>query len=113
MIRQPPRSTLLPYTTLFRSPRRTVLRQSLHHPRLFDQNEPQLLSVVAGSRGASSLKDSQLNLGRDFLRIELANIQLAQNDLVGIHPLLSVSMLESVPILKNSLDSNGFAIRET
>src|SRR6266566_3033225 len=30
-----------------------------------------------------------------------------------IHLLLSVSMLESVPILKNSLDSKGFAIRET
>src|SRR2546426_8258493 len=29
MIRRPPRSTLFPYTTLFRSPR---LRKPLHHP---------------------------------------------------------------------------------
>src|SRR2546427_3585444 len=32
MIRRPPRSTLFPYTTLFRSGCRTVLEQQLGHP---------------------------------------------------------------------------------
>src|SRR3712207_8760040 len=32
MIRRPPRSTLFPYTTLFRSPLR-VLTRNRHHPR--------------------------------------------------------------------------------
>src|SRR5207245_10531293 len=93
--------------------RGAILCQPLQHLPLLDQNEPPLLLVVAGSGGAGSLKNPRLHLCRDLLRIELANIQLAHYDLVGIHLRLSVSMLESVPILKNSLDSKGFAIRET
>src|SRR3712207_8137726 len=36
MIRRPPRSTLFPYTTLFRSDVTTVFRM---HPEVFDQRE--------------------------------------------------------------------------
>src|SRR5215213_10683103 len=44
MIRRPPRSTLFPYTTLFRSPRRRSARGS---------------RVLAGSAGASSPRRSE------------------------------------------------------
>src|SRR5258707_5878617 len=37
MIRRPPRSTLFPYTTLFRSPRRCLLRAGLSFSPAFDE----------------------------------------------------------------------------
>src|SRR6267143_3361949 len=71
------------------TPRCTILGQLFQHLLLLDKNEPPLLLVVARSRGASSLKDPQLYLSRNTLRIELTNIQLTQNRLVGIQTLLS------------------------
>src|SRR6267378_4632425 len=71
------------------APGRTILSQHLQHLLPLDKNEPPLLLVVARSRGASSLKDPQLYLSRNILRIELTNIQLTQNRLVGIQTLLS------------------------
>src|SRR3712207_8036245 len=44
MIRRPPRSTLFPYTTLFRSP---VTRESIHSPLVVGQTE---LAGVGGAR---------------------------------------------------------------
>src|SRR5260370_30969209 len=96
------------------TPRCTILCQLLHHLLLLDENEPPLLPIICGPRGSSSLENLQLHLCRNFLRIELANMQLGQNRLVPFHVLPSLlCMLESVPILKNSLDSNEFAIRGT
>src|SRR2546422_5300859 len=41
MIRRPPRSTLFPYTTLFRSLRRILLEQIAHHPHEPAEQEPE------------------------------------------------------------------------
>src|SRR2546427_3913787 len=45
MIRRPPRSTLFPYTTLFRSPLARVLRQTVLAPLLTLQEQSQLLAA--------------------------------------------------------------------
>src|SRR2546426_2743722 len=57
MIRRPPRSTLFPYTTLFRSPRQLVPRCFLRHP------QPERLEVVdrEGGRGTGDRKSTRLN----------------------------------------------------
>src|SRR5438034_5863825 len=50
MIRRPPRSTLFPYTTLFRSPSRKAMTTTTHAPR-----QPRIapVSVSAASTNAS------------------------------------------------------------
>src|SRR5256885_12575337 len=50
MIRRPPRSTLFPYTTLFRSHRDLLRREALHH--LPDQVAHRLAVDVAGAARA-------------------------------------------------------------
>src|SRR2546425_9404864 len=47
MIRRPPRSTLFPYTTLFRS-RRIVVRRARLHPDV--RRDPALLDAAPGGR---------------------------------------------------------------
>src|SRR3712207_8783524 len=47
MIRRPPRSTLFPYTTLFRSPTHCAIFQHV----LQAHQSPQEMSVVLGERG--------------------------------------------------------------
>src|SRR3712207_7892762 len=51
MIRRPPRSTLFPYTTLFRSPG-AVLRAGLERPPIFER------AVLHGDRGIVLLDPS-------------------------------------------------------
>src|SRR3712207_8101111 len=51
MIRRPPRSTLFPYTTLFRSGRRRDLRGSRAPSRSADLDRELALGVLAGQRG--------------------------------------------------------------
>src|SRR3712207_7725152 len=47
MIRRPPRSTLFPYTTLFRSPHsRTLLQDGVHAVPQFTRHDRMLLAVV-------------------------------------------------------------------
>src|SRR2546427_12432118 len=63
MIRRPPRSTLFPYTTLFRSSRRPLMAKSRSHPRVvISNNGPYLVSggvplakqtIVTDSEGGS------------------------------------------------------------
>src|SRR5258708_29370975 len=59
MIRRPPRSTLFPYTTLFRS-RRSA--ESSHELRLFLSGAVQQADVVAGQHHAKS--EAQITHGR-------------------------------------------------
>src|SRR5688572_31912029 len=70
MIRRPPRSTLFPYTTLFRSPRRSILfiattaeEQGLLGSRWFvDHPTVELDRIVARSEEHTSELQSQSNL---------------------------------------------------
>src|SRR2546429_2594547 len=63
MIRRPPRSTLFPYTTLFRSPAATGQRQgSIEQPqtrdRLLSGSQPSALSVSLLDRKSTRLNSS-------------------------------------------------------
>src|SRR5688572_31806791 len=69
MIRRPPRSTLFPYTTLFRSRRRSALRRRAGHPGSARVGEaghcdrrlgPQLERVRPGCRARSEEHTSEL-----------------------------------------------------
>src|SRR5256885_7603375 len=62
MIRRPPRSTLFPYTTLFRSEIRVTIEQ--RSGILFDQSRTRFLS----SRIREYLKQKRLVHGADLLR---------------------------------------------
>src|SRR5689334_24281177 len=53
MIRRPPRSTLFPYTTLFRSPRQDA--QILHHDRVCERVE----HLVLGNRSEEHTSELQ------------------------------------------------------
>src|SRR3712207_7308363 len=64
MIRRPPRSTLFPYTTLFRSPPGTVV-ETVHRPPaavlagIFEASDPQrsaLAQAVASTTEAESMR---------------------------------------------------------
>src|SRR3712207_7986655 len=60
MIRRPPRSTLFPYTTLFRSELRGVGRQVGHH-REVARMACQEGSRAAGAMGVQDRKSTRLN----------------------------------------------------
>src|SRR2546430_2953107 len=61
MIRRPPRSTLFPYTTLFRSKRRTSpTRSSTARPRRAPRRPPRVRSTSA-SRPGTDRKSTRLN----------------------------------------------------
>src|SRR5256885_10405974 len=57
MIRRPPRSTLFPYTTLFRSPQHRLIA-STHHA-LFIPSSAQDAILVNASRGAAAKSRSE------------------------------------------------------
>src|SRR2546426_8847730 len=64
MIRRPPRSTLFPYTTLFRSLSRSERRRDLHARRI-PGGGPEGLPARAGARHGRS--DQERREGRDVL----------------------------------------------
>src|SRR5256885_12939607 len=66
MIRRPPRSTLFPYTTLFRSWRGAVLPSK--DPWLLEQHQPGILMLgkQAGLRQRSTFVIARLNIAVDL-----------------------------------------------
>src|SRR2546430_11308920 len=58
MIRRPPRSTLFPYTTLFRSPRGGLDGTPSRTGRLHQLHEPQLAPSIASDRKSTRLNSS-------------------------------------------------------
>src|SRR3712207_6981532 len=54
MIRRPPRSTLFPYTTLFRSVVRLVIQSAVAALLIAGSAEVWMLAVLAGATGAAS-----------------------------------------------------------
>src|SRR3712207_7721021 len=75
MIRRPPRSTLFPYTTLFRSRRITRTENILH--RNFTRRQ-----VAIQNRVASNIGISQSTFSVKFLRSEERFSRNAETDLV-------------------------------
>src|SRR3712207_6878397 len=79
MIRRPPRSTLFPYTTLFRSPqRRAVGGEDLAHVVLRDVDRVALLEVVArrllGDPRVVLLGDLGLDLPHERVAVALEDV---------------------------------------
>src|SRR5215471_20109973 len=63
MIRRPPRSTLFPYTTLFRSPPLPELRRRLHPASRRDSSLPSLRRARAGGdRKSTRLNSSHVEI---------------------------------------------------
>src|SRR5437667_977832 len=67
MIRRPPRSTLFPYTTLFRSRRRVAGVALQHHvdggvPEQFQQAEVGDLQLALGDRKSTRLNSSHITI---------------------------------------------------
>src|SRR5215813_14438202 len=62
MIRRPPRSTLFPYTTLFRSPGRTGGPQRLQPAVPSREAGGRLLRLVAGDRKSTRLNSSHVRI---------------------------------------------------
>src|SRR3989454_5640548 len=60
MIRRPPRSTLFPYTTLFRSPRKRTISVSSTPGLNASERTPSLYSVQAIDRKSTRLNSSHL-----------------------------------------------------
>src|SRR2546429_6543268 len=60
MIRRPPRSTLFPYTTLFRSPSYELLRLAL------DEN-PAAIQMIAQQSEATDRKSTRLNSSHGYI----------------------------------------------
>src|SRR5260221_7703419 len=50
MIRRPPRSTLFPYTTLFRSPKDDGLERKIHYARILPEVGRKPRALLAGHR---------------------------------------------------------------
>src|SRR3712207_7353795 len=73
MIRRPPRSTLFPYTTLFRSVRRDVTRITIHpawNPSTFDNDVAvwELSTSATGIQLATlATEDGPVGVGGDLL----------------------------------------------
>src|SRR2546421_4250016 len=97
MIRRPPRSTLFPYTTLFRSER----RMSTFHPHLLDRRL-RLVRMVVWVAVEQDRKSTRLNSSHDqisyavFCLKKKKDIQHHQSDIVPHTDLQSNSNLVAV-----------------
>src|SRR3712207_7494643 len=79
MIRRPPRSTLFPYTTLFRSPGREAAGPHRAGPRLLpvDQRVPRDVDAAAATVGASAREEAGADRKSTRLNSSHANISYA------------------------------------
>src|SRR5258708_23865534 len=77
MIRRPPRSTLFPYTTLFRSPIRDA--STIGSPRWFAARSPRPTSLATRSEEHTSELQSPDHLVCRLLLEKKKKISLAQN----------------------------------
>src|SRR5690554_7411191 len=60
MIRRPPRSTLFPYTTLFRSPKEKIITEKNEYIYTINSNSDKVRSVVPAGNKTISLQDVQI-----------------------------------------------------
>src|SRR2546421_8346551 len=72
MIRRPPRSTLFPYTTLFRSRFRLTLHRETQHLRVYElviaQNGPKLQEAIPGGIYANGFTGPDGRVGAAMMR---------------------------------------------
>src|SRR5947209_16340243 len=84
MIRRPPRSTLFPYTTLFRSPAVVLLRdraeveRQLVAPVLEDAGVLRLARVARGDRKSTRLNSSHANISYAVFCLKKKNAKTIQ-----------------------------------
>src|SRR5258705_8705526 len=85
MIRRPPRSTLFPYTTLFRSPIETPLQpiENLIGPEPFQamQGSVERGTVLDRDRKSTRLNSSHLGISYAVFCLKKKKIQLSANNL--------------------------------
>src|SRR3989442_5045856 len=74
MIRRPPRSTLFPYTTLFRSQRHHFFRERLHHALVH-------VDPFDGGAGLAGVDRKSTRLNSSHVRISYAVFCLKNNTL--------------------------------
>src|SRR3712207_7818414 len=91
MIRRPPRSTLFPYTTLFRSRRKVGMTSSHHAPYTLGYTRATMGSTESGepARGSKSQKtilSSDCTLQLEYMKLEslvIANQQCCGEYVLG------------------------------
>src|SRR5438309_9339539 len=85
MIRRPPRSTLFPYTTLFRShsvPRRAGFRGASEFPRSFDQRESDYSDVhLRRPADRADRKSTRLNSSHSSISYAVFCLKKKKTDL--------------------------------
>src|SRR2546422_11642574 len=67
MIRRPPRSTLFPYTTLFRSHRRGEVRGDARQPGVLEGMDRVARPPVEPHRGSRDRKSTRLNSSHGYI----------------------------------------------
>src|SRR5258705_1166947 len=88
MIRRPPRSTLFPYTTLFRSPKRLILpgRRNIDHCSMADNGDIRIILIVhlqqigpadMGSIGADQPDESGIGKDRKSTRLNSSHLGIS------------------------------------
>src|SRR5256885_8780520 len=91
MIRRPPRSTLFPYTTLFRSPREqriTVLRLAGKTYAVHGEFATQTLATSALDRKSTRLNSSHLVISYAVFCLKKKNLSPARLDTHSVDPLV-------------------------
>src|SRR5690554_3166500 len=73
MIRRPPRSTLFPYTTLFRSPKEKIITEKNEYIYTINSNSDKVRSVVPAGNKTISLQDVQIE---ENIMPDLTNVSL-------------------------------------
>src|SRR3712207_6949746 len=93
MIRRPPRSTLFPYTTLFRSARAAALRAAHHHGgrhlRRFHGRQPRRRPAVPGGerqdRKSTRLNSSHANISYAVFCLKIHKHHDSNGEIVAPH----------------------------
>src|SRR5256885_13262312 len=97
MIRRPPRSTLFPYTTLFRSPAEGGAQESLAFAQHFGAGVRVIELVIQVDRKSTRLNSSHLVISYAVFCLKKKN--LGQIELVATHTVLGHQQPARAPLL--------------
>ena len=102
MIRRPPRSTLFPYTTLFRSPPSLIQRQFPHLPALSARQPAPQTQSPAGILGGTRSEEHTSELQSQF-RISYAVFCLKKKKTISIEHIFPSCMNKSYACLLTTI----------